>query len=142
VLANSGHEPFGCVGLETMAAGGLACTGGTGEDYAVPGWNALVLQTQDPLEFLRQFRRLRANPNEERALRQRGRLTAKQYAWPEIIRRDLLPHFCEQSPAGGQWARPGLDEARRHASLRLPLRQTALRGESIEPEISYAALTS
>ena len=42
VLANSGHEPFGLVGLETMAAGGLACTGSTGEDYAVPGWNALV----------------------------------------------------------------------------------------------------
>ena len=30
VLANSGHEPFGLVGLETMAVGGLACTGGTG----------------------------------------------------------------------------------------------------------------
>jgi hypothetical protein len=43
VLANSGREPFGLVGLETMAAGGVACTGSTGEDYVVPGQNALVL---------------------------------------------------------------------------------------------------
>ncbi len=35
--------PNGLVGLETMAAGGVACTGGTGEDYAVAGRNALVL---------------------------------------------------------------------------------------------------
>ncbi len=91
VLANSGHEPFGLVGLEAMAAGGLVCTGGTGEDYAVPGWNALVLQTQDPREFLSLFQRLQANPAEDRAVRQRGRVTAKLYLWAEIIRRNFLP---------------------------------------------------
>ena len=37
VLANSVSEPFGLVGLEAMAAGGVVLTGGTGEDYAVPG---------------------------------------------------------------------------------------------------------
>ncbi|HEX3867819.1 MAG TPA: hypothetical protein VHV78_13750, partial [Gemmatimonadaceae bacterium] len=37
VLANSVSEPFGLVGLEAMAAGGVAYTGGTGEDYAVGG---------------------------------------------------------------------------------------------------------
>jgi glycosyltransferase involved in cell wall biosynthesis len=62
VLANSGREPFGLVGLETMAAGGVACTGCTGEDYAVPGQNALVLETTDPWEFVSLFRALRANP--------------------------------------------------------------------------------
>src|SRR5207248_3290606 len=31
VLANSGHEPFGLVGLEVMGAGGLAFVGSTGE---------------------------------------------------------------------------------------------------------------
>ena len=46
VLANSSHEPFGLVGLETMAAGGLACTGSIGEDYVVPGLHALVLETR------------------------------------------------------------------------------------------------
>ena len=29
VLANSGHEPFGLVGLEAMAAGGVAVVGAT-----------------------------------------------------------------------------------------------------------------
>jgi len=91
VLANSGHEPFGLVGLETMAAGGLACTGSTGEDYAVPGWNALVLQSNDPREFVNYFQRLQADPAEQRSIRQRGKTTAQQYTWPHIIRRNLLP---------------------------------------------------
>jgi glycosyltransferase involved in cell wall biosynthesis len=91
VLANSGHEPFGLVGLETMAVGGLACTGGTGEDYAVPGWNGLVLQRQDPKEFVTHFNRLRENPGEERLIRRRARSTARWYAWQEIVRRVFLP---------------------------------------------------
>ena len=93
VLANSRHEPFGLVGLETMAAGGLACTGCSGEDYAVPGQNAVVLQTEDPREFVGAMHRLRANPQEERALRRGGRATARRYAWPEIVRRLLLPRL-------------------------------------------------
>ena len=31
-----------------MAVAGVACTGCSGEDYAVPGYNALVLETNDP----------------------------------------------------------------------------------------------
>ena len=93
VLANSGHEPFGLVGLETMAAGGVACTGCSGEDYAVSGRNALVLQTTDPLEFVGMFRRLRANPGEEAAIRRAGRVTAREYAWTEVIRRQVLPRL-------------------------------------------------
>ena len=93
VLANSGHEPFGLVGLETMAATGLACTGATGEDYACPGWNALVLQTDDPHEFAGLFQRVRLDPREERAIRRHGRATAEQYAWSEILRRNLLPRL-------------------------------------------------
>jgi glycosyltransferase involved in cell wall biosynthesis len=91
VLANSGREPFGLVGLETMAAGGVACTGGSGEDYAVPGCNALVLETTDPREFLGLFGALRANPTKERALRRAGRATARQYRWSEIVQRVLVP---------------------------------------------------
>ena len=93
VLANSGHEPFGLVGLETMAAGGVACTGCSGEDYAVPGQNALVLETLDPWEFVGLFSALRANPGRERALRQNGQRTARQYAWPQIIQQNLLPRI-------------------------------------------------
>jgi len=93
VLANSGHEPFGLVGLETMAVGGLACTGCSGEDYAVPGQNALVLERNDPAEFVELFGRLRAEPNRERALRRAGRRTAREYTWRRIIARTLLPRL-------------------------------------------------
>jgi glycosyltransferase involved in cell wall biosynthesis len=93
VLANSRHEPFGLVGLETMAVGGVACTGCSGEDYAVPGRNALVMETTDPREFLGLFGELRANPAVERALRRAGRITAKQYSWLQIMQRHLLPRL-------------------------------------------------
>jgi glycosyltransferase involved in cell wall biosynthesis len=89
VLANSSHEPFGLVGLEVMAAGGVACTGCSGEDYAVPGQNALVLETTDPLEFVQLFERL--SPMDEEHIRHSGRSTARQYLWDRVIDRALLP---------------------------------------------------
>jgi glycosyltransferase involved in cell wall biosynthesis len=94
VLANSSHEPFGLVGLEAMAAGGIACTGCTGEDYALPGQNALVLETGEPSEFLGMFARLRDEPQRERAMRQAGRLTARRFSWHEVVQRVLLPRVA------------------------------------------------
>jgi glycosyltransferase involved in cell wall biosynthesis len=91
VLANSRHEPFGLVGLEAMAVGGLACTGCSGEDYAVPGHNAMVLQTEDPTEFSRLFDVVRANPELRRTMRRAGRRTAEHFAWPRIVEGNLLP---------------------------------------------------
>jgi len=93
VLANSGHEPFGLVGLEAMAAGGIACTGCSGEDYAVPGQNALVLETGEPREFVGLFERLRSNPNEGLLLRRSARSTARRYRWEEVATRVLLPRI-------------------------------------------------
>ena len=93
VLANSKHEPFGLVGLETMAVGGVACTGCSGEDYAVPGRNALVLETTDPREFVELFGELRANPAHEHALRHAGRRTAEHYTWLQILQRHLFPRL-------------------------------------------------
>jgi len=93
VLANSGHEPFGLVGLETMAAGGIACTGCSGEDYAVPGHNALVLETGDPREFMGLFGWLRRHSGDVRAMRRAGQATARSYAWEEVVRRALLPRL-------------------------------------------------
>jgi glycosyltransferase involved in cell wall biosynthesis len=100
VLANSGHEPFGLVGLEAMAAGGLACVGGTGEDYAIPGWNALVLQTLDPGELVHILDRLLRNRLEERAIRRRAQATARRYLWTEVVRR----HMLSLLPAGAESA--------------------------------------
>ncbi|MGD8868258.1 MAG: glycosyltransferase [Gemmatimonadales bacterium] len=90
VLANSGHEPFGLVGLETMAVGGVACTGGTGEDYAEHAWNGLVLETNDPNEFVTQYRQLLADPTGERRVRRQAMSTARRYAWPAIVHRHIL----------------------------------------------------
>jgi glycosyltransferase involved in cell wall biosynthesis len=98
VLANSGHEPFGLVGLETMAAGGIACTGCSGEDYAVPGQNAVVLETGDPREFMSFFRRLRTDPRAATEIRRAGRSTARRYAWPAVVERVLLPRVELTSP--------------------------------------------
>ncbi len=100
VLANSGHEPFGLVGLETMAAGGIACTGCSGEDYAVPGQNALVLETEDPREFMSLYRRLRTDPAALRSLRRAGQHTARRYAWDEVVERVLLPRVELYREAG------------------------------------------
>jgi len=94
VLANSTREPFGLVGLETMAAGGIACTGYTGEDYAMSGRNAIVLQTEDPGEFVELYLQVRENPDYETAMRRAGRSTARQYAWPSIIRTALAPRLA------------------------------------------------
>jgi len=90
VLANSGHEPFGLVGLEVMAAGGLAVTGSTGEDYAEPYRNALVLETNDPVELVTQLALLKERPKLAASIRRRGRTTARYYVWEKIIDQLLL----------------------------------------------------
>ncbi len=99
VLANSKHEPFGLVGLEAMAAGGVACTGCTGEDYTVAGRNALVLETADPGEFAALFRALQSHPGEDESLRLAGRSTAECYAWPQVLQRNLLPRISFVLPS-------------------------------------------
>jgi len=90
VLANSGHEPFGLVGLEVMAAGGLAVTGATGEDYAEAYRNALVLETNDPVELVTELSLLKDRPRLAASMRRRGRTTARQYVWEKVIQELLL----------------------------------------------------
>lgn len=90
VLANSGHEPFGLVGLEVMAAGGLAVTGSTGEDYAEAYRNALVVETSDPVELVTELMLLKERPNLAARMRKRGRTTAREYIWEKVIDQLLL----------------------------------------------------
>ncbi|MCX5998031.1 MAG: glycosyltransferase, partial [Chloroflexi bacterium] len=85
VLANSVHEPFGLVGLETMAAGGIAFTGGTGEDYALSFRNCIVLETPDPAEIEAYVMYLEQYPEERERIRREARHTAKQFVWPEVV---------------------------------------------------------
>ncbi|RMF21650.1 MAG: glycosyl transferase family 1, partial [Deltaproteobacteria bacterium] len=93
VLANSSHEPFGLVGLEAMAVGGIACTGCSGEDYVVPGRNALVLQTDDPYEFVGLYGHLQNDPTQVSAMRRAGRATARAFSWDRVVRYNLLPRL-------------------------------------------------
>lgn len=91
VLADSVHEPFGLVGLEAMAVRGVACTGGTGEDYAEAGRNALVIRSGEPGEIAGLLSHVRQWPETVAALGARAVETAKDYAWEHVIRRQLLP---------------------------------------------------
>ncbi len=90
VLANSGHEPFGLVGLEVMAAGGLAMVGSTGEDYADAFRNSLVLETDDPVEVVTLLRLIKETPDLAASIRKRGLTTASDYAWEKVIDQLLL----------------------------------------------------
>ena len=59
----------------------------------MPGENALVLETDDPWEFVGLFSALRARPARERALRQNGQRTARRFAWSHIVQQIMLPRL-------------------------------------------------
>jgi glycosyltransferase involved in cell wall biosynthesis len=84
-LANSGHEPFGLVALEVMAAQGIAVTGSTGEDYAISLENAIVTETEDPDEIVGYLLYLRRHPEEQERIRVASQVTAKQFLWDQVI---------------------------------------------------------
>lgn len=85
VLANSEKEPFGLVGLEVMASGGIAFVGRTGEDYAVPYANSVVVQTDDPRELGAHLTTLRGDGALAARIRAEGQETAKRFAWPALL---------------------------------------------------------
>jgi glycosyltransferase involved in cell wall biosynthesis len=85
VLANSEKEPFGLVGLEVMGAGGVAFVGRTGEDYAVPYGNSIVVQSDDPRELMTHLAALGSRPELGKRIRADGRETAKRYVWPRML---------------------------------------------------------
>jgi len=98
VLANSVSEPFGLVGLEAMAAGGVAYTGGTGEDYAIGGHNAVVLETLDPAEIVHRSSELASSPDVATRIRRRAKKTAQGYEWRAVV--SLVINALVPQPAG------------------------------------------
>jgi glycosyltransferase involved in cell wall biosynthesis len=85
VLANSKHEPFGLVGLETMAAGGVAITGCTGETYSMDGAGAIPLDSENVSELVHVIEFLLDHPQRSQAIRQLGPKVAARYTWNNII---------------------------------------------------------
>ena len=105
VLANSSHEPFGLVGLEAMAAGGIVFTGGTGEDYAISFHNSIVLETSDPKEIEVYMMYLEEHPEEEERIRRAARRTARQFTWEEVVE-NLIQKLEYQARSQGLLATP------------------------------------
>ncbi len=97
VLANSGIEPFGLVGLETMAVGGVAFVGCTGEDYVTHRHDAISLQTSDPGEIVYNAVYLRTFADAAGRLRRAAKRSAARYSWEAVIPRVLLPSLDELS---------------------------------------------
>ncbi|HYC47127.1 MAG TPA: glycosyltransferase family 4 protein [Burkholderiales bacterium] len=91
VLANSGIEPFGLVGLEAMACGGVSFLGATGEDYATPGHDAISLQSSSPRELVAHLLYLRQHPERAARLRQEARRTAARFTWSQVIHSHIAP---------------------------------------------------
>jgi glycosyltransferase involved in cell wall biosynthesis len=85
VLANSGREPFGLVGLEVMACGGVAITGATGEEYLRPFENGISCESSDPLELATYVELLAHQPALAAQLRAEGRATAERFTWDHVI---------------------------------------------------------
>ena len=85
VLANSGKEPFGLVGLEVMASGGIAVCGSTGEDYARAFDNAIVCDTADPRELATYLEHLWMDGGLRDRIRESALRTAHQFTWPEVL---------------------------------------------------------
>jgi glycosyltransferase involved in cell wall biosynthesis len=85
VLANSGREPFGLVGLETMASGGVAFTGTTGEDYVVHLQNGVAMETEDPAEAAWYVAYLRANRFVRDRIVRAARRTAHGFVWARAV---------------------------------------------------------
>ena len=93
VLANSGKEPFGLVGLEVMAAGGIPVCGATGEEYAEPFVNAIVCDTDDGRELAGYLHASFQDDRQADRMRQAGYATASRYVWPAVL--ETLGHKIE-----------------------------------------------
>ncbi|GAC1502461.1 MAG: hypothetical protein NVS1B14_07240 [Vulcanimicrobiaceae bacterium] len=85
VLANSGKEPFGLVGLEVMAAGGLPVCGSTGEEYAEAFVNAIVCDTDDGLELATYIESTLEDPRQIHRMHVAAQATAQRYTWPTVL---------------------------------------------------------
>jgi len=85
VLANSGKEPFGLVGLEVMAAGGIAVCGATGEEYAEPFVNAIVCDTSDGRELATYLKVVTEDHDAAEKMRAAGFATASRYTWGNVL---------------------------------------------------------
>lgn len=108
VLANSGYEPFGLVGLEAMACGAVVVTGTTGEDYAVQLHNALSVETDDPAELASYLQLVHSQPDVIKQIKRHARQTAALFTWDSTIR-DLVGKVEYLAAKQGIYLQSGAD---------------------------------
>jgi hypothetical protein len=81
--------------------------GATGEEYARPYGNAIVVETEDPAEVASALRGLVEQPALGKRLRQAARRDAADFAWPLVIAgllerlRFMCLHQSVQLPVDG-----------------------------------------
>jgi len=85
ILANSKHEPFGLVGLEAMAAGGLVFTGPTGESYSMDSAGAIALDTEQSSELFLAIQNLSRQPERAQSVRRTAPYVAARYVWENVL---------------------------------------------------------
>jgi glycosyltransferase involved in cell wall biosynthesis len=107
-----------------MAARGVAVTGSTGEDYAEAFRNALVMETDDPIELVTQLTLLKERPSLAESLRRRGRITARDFLWEKVINQLLLrlEFAAAQQSVRLPTAEPASDRKGRRGSRRTVLK--------------------
>lgn len=127
VLANSGIEPFGLVGLETMAVGGIVFVGSTGEDYVTHGHDAISIQTSEAREIVHHAVYLQSFKEKALSLRRAAKHTAARHTWQSVIQRVLFP-FLDELGVGLSLSMP--------ANRRLPDLLQALYAPSAEDSTS------
>lgn len=116
VLAASGHEPFGLVGLEAMAAGGLVFTGATGEEYTLGGRSAIVVDTDNPEEVVTHLLALRTQPRRMAAIRRTARRHAAHFTWERVLDTLLAKVAFVAQTSGALERRAGVRGRRRTSS--------------------------
>jgi len=100
VLTNSGHDPFGLVGMEAMAAGAIVFTSRKAEGIAKHMSNAIVLDkfTAEEIQFYVSY--LRMHPEKREMIQASARQTAEQWTYKEIVTK-LLREVEYQAQAYG-----------------------------------------
>ncbi len=100
VLASSGHDPFGLMGMEAMAAGAIVFTSRRAEGLAQHMSNAIVLDkyTAEEIQFYVSY--LRMHPEKREMIRASARQTAEQWTYKEVVTK-LLGEVKFQAQAQG-----------------------------------------
>ena len=86
--AHTSRYPAPTVNMSYCVTYDIPVCGSTGEDYAEPFENAIVCDTDDPLELATYLRRLFEDPQLAHAIRERAAQTARRYLWPAVF--DML----------------------------------------------------